>query len=325
MKQLIFKLNVILFLCVLSSCKSKKYNYDESVRSLKILNSDLVNFFNAISEKKEFEAMTFLWNYPSSPVPFKKEEFTVGKPEEVYDFEKLKGKYVLNPETQEFTRVEESGEIEISYTLPKSDFECLFIITSFKHEEITSRPKFPVDVNVKLLSEGKESLRIRHHATVEDDLPKELTTVLEQDDFLAKVTFSRTREGDLGRIQFNLDCSIKGSSFVTVKITAGVGYSSMGYYFKKIEMDNRLFNHELKGVVHYDKIDPTSGDYVDSWNTNSEIEIFELPMKVKVGNVVLGKTGNNELQDYFIRFSNGQEELLSSYLPYLDRLLNFKY
>jgi hypothetical protein len=85
-----------------------------------------------------------------------------------------------------------------------------------------------------------------------------------------------------------------------------------------------LFNHLIKGHIVYSKIDPMAREYVESFNANSDIQIFEMPGNHLVGNLILGKTHEKELLDYFIRFNDGSEVLVSEYLPFLDKLLNMK-
>jgi hypothetical protein len=107
-------------------------------------------------------------------------------------------------------------------------------------------------------------------------------------------------------------------------VDALIGYSSMGYYFNDIHFTMILFNHLIKGNILYSKIDPTDRDYAESFNANTNIQIFEMPGNHLVGNLVLGKTHNGELLDYFIRFNDGSKIPVSEYLPFLDKLLNMK-
>lgn len=44
------------------SCNNTYNSKAEAERSLKVMNSDLVNLFEKASEQKEFEALQFLWN-----------------------------------------------------------------------------------------------------------------------------------------------------------------------------------------------------------------------------------------------------------------------
>jgi hypothetical protein len=307
------------------SCNKKEYSYGDAVRSLKVLNSDMVNFFSVVSEKEEFEALQFLWEYPSSPVPYKKEKYTIGKPYRDFDYDLNKGFYKWNDETKTFLKQKESDNIQINFPLSDSDALCRFVISSFKQEEISSRPGFPVDINAHLKLNSDEKLKISHSGRVEDDLPKEFTTIIDGEDFNGEAIFFRSRNNESGTINFNLVLKKMDRSFITLETNAEIGYSSQGYYFKEIDFKGRLFNHYITGKINYGNINPTSDDYVESWNSNSEIELFEMPLKRKVGDILLGKTSNGELQDYFIRFSNGNEELLSFYLAFLERILNFKY
>jgi hypothetical protein len=62
---------------LLFSCRNQSYTYDEAVRSLKVLNSDLTNLFLEADEKEELRALRFLWEQESAPLPSPGEQFTL--------------------------------------------------------------------------------------------------------------------------------------------------------------------------------------------------------------------------------------------------------
>lgn len=314
-----------LIIAILGSCSKSTYQYDEAIRSLKVLNSDMTNFFSTASERDEFKALNFLWENPSAPVPFQKEKFTAGKPFQNYDFELKKGVYVWDSISSSFRKTDNSENVEINFAVAGIDSNFRFIIASFAAEEISSRPRFPVNVNAGLWKGANRQLEIIHTAKIADDLPLKLNTTVRGSDFSGNAEFERTRKNDRGKVKFMLKLEKEKTSFITLWINAEIGYGSTGYYFEKIDFESRLFGHLIKGFIDYGNINPTSEDYVKSWNENTNIEMFEIPFNRKVGNIVLGKTGNGDLQDYFIRFSNGKQELLSGYLPFLKKILDFKY
>lgn len=102
-----------------------------------------------------------------------------------------------------------------------------------------------------------------------------------------------------------------------------IEYGKRSYFFKTIRFNLKLIDHTISGKINYSAIDPMASDYVGSFNSNSDILIKE-GQKV-VGKIILNKTNNSELLDYFVRFSNGREIALCEYIPALKNLLNLKY
>lgn len=106
-------------------------------------------------------------------------------------------------------------------------------------------------------------------------------------------------------------------------MNADIEYSRRSYFFKYITFKIKLIDHTVDGTINYSAIDPTSADYINSFNSNSKITIRE--GQKEVGKVILNKVNNSELLDYFVQFSNKQETLLSEYIPVLKKVLNLKY
>ena len=115
----------------------------------------------------------------------------------------------------------------------------------------------------------------------------------------------------------------KGFEVISGHVDAEIEYSRQGYFFKTIDFYLKLQDHHVTGKIKYSEINPTAADYIDSFNSNSSIILSE--GKNQVGKIVLNKTDNKELLDYYIRFSDGSKTLLSTYIPVLKKLLNLKY
>ena len=161
-------------------------------------------------------------------------------------------------------------------------------------------------------------------AGIADDLPLVIDTRIETNDSKSGASLKRSRNGDSGKMDVVLFFEYEGHRFIDAETDALIGYSPMGYFFRDIHFCIRLFNHLITGTINYGKIDPTARDYADSFNSNSDIQILELPGKYLVGNLVLEKVNQGELLDYFVRFTDGTKVRVSEYLPFLDKLLNIK-
>jgi hypothetical protein len=308
---------------LLVSCQSNSYTRDEAVRSLKVLNSDFVNFFSKTGEMEELAALKFIWNHDALPLPFPPEKFAAEKPWKPYNYEESKGVYTWDSIQQVFVRSEKSNIVRILFStgnLPDGEF----LLTDYMDTTLSSRPDFPLKMNAVLNLKGEERINIRHSAEVADDLPLRIDTEVETTDSKLVFSLNRTRKNNDGNLRINFSLENKGHRFIDAGADALIGYSSMGYYFNDIQFKMNMFNHLIKGRILYSKIDPTAREYAESFNANTDIKIYEVPGNHLVGNLVLGKTHEGELLDYFIRFTDGSKVPVSEYLPFLDKLLNMK-
>lgn len=314
---------VILILLIFSSCGNRSYDYDEAVRSLKVLNSDLMNLFLEAEEKEELKALNFLWAQESAPLPSPGERFTLGRTYNPFDFNASAGIWFWNADSAKFFRKENNDKLIFNY--PAEDFsDVRFLISKYESVPVSSRPEFPVKMNAHLWIDGNEKLTIEHSATVEDKMPLLIQTLVSGTDFEIAGNLNRTRSGNSGSLDARFYMEYLNRKLIHFQFNSEIGYSRMGYYFEKIDFEIILFSHLVTGKIDYDKINPTSEDYATSFNSHSVIRIFEMPGKRKVGDIILHTLPDGELLDYFVKFSNGQMIMLNEHLPVLDKILNLK-
>ena len=316
----------VIALSLLGSCSGRNLSHEEAVRSLKVLNSDLMNFFSAAAEKPEWKALMFLYDQPSLRLPFSKDKFSFDKPYSEFDFHDEKGHYDWDFTLKQFARKQKGDDIEVHFPSYLSDsLNTCFRLYDYESVPVSSRPWFPVKADGSLAVDGVIKLKFAHTARVGDDLPLSFNTVVDGEGYQVISSFSRTREGDRGTIGFLIKAEMQGNEVISGTIDASVGYSKIGYYFEDINLSFRLFSHLVKGRIRYGMINPTTENYVDSFNRNTDLGLFELQGNRKVGDIVLGSSNHGELLNYYIRFSGGKEELAATFIPMLDKLLNLKY
>jgi hypothetical protein len=273
------------------------------------------------SDLPEVKALDFLYNQANAPLPFKKAHLK--KDNSVYNFDSLKGTYAWNTYLSDFDYVDDKDIIDVQFHIPEAQNVKLKLF-DFKSEAYSSKPDFPTKVISTLFIENEEKLDVSHVAEIEDKLIKSIRTAITGDGYQINLKLDRTKVLNDGTLKLNLEIKKSLSTLIDVEIIADISYSKQGFYYNNIQFDGHLFNHQIVGEIDYKNIDPTAEDYPKSFNANSVIEIFENANN-KVGNIVLATTGNNDLQEFQIRFKNNDMVLLKEYLPVLDKLYNFKY
>lgn len=313
---------LILIYLNLAGC-TQSFDKPEAIRSLKVLNSDLGQFFMESESLPEMEVLKILWADSTAPLPFPNEKFIFAQSYQEYDFQSSKGHYRFDSIQQQFIRTGDHEAVLIEVNTPLPEY-YQFEILAFETTEISSRPSFPVKAQAILKSDSAHILNIQHEAAVADELPLFMQTRVEGTEYQMNTDFDRTREGNHGSLNLNSSIIFENQKIVDLVFDANIGYSSMGYYFEKINFNLTLFHHLIIAKINYDQIDPTSSNYISSFNQHSEIEIFERPYRKKVGKIRLGTTNNGELTDYFIEFRNGDTAPLAEYIPGIQKILNLK-
>ncbi|MFA5326634.1 MAG: hypothetical protein WC384_02460 [Prolixibacteraceae bacterium] len=323
MKNLTLSISIIILL-FFASCKGKILNPTEADRSMKILNSNLVNLLSTGSEKPEFKAIAFLLNLENSPLPISKKTSTSKPDTSAYKFEKMTGIYTWNPETKEFDKSVNAETIALHFPENNSGHNnANLILKQYQSEAYSSRPDLPTLIDAAIRINDRQIATIKHEANITNNLPENIHTTIKGTDYEMAMMLKRTQMNTNGTLNINLYLKTKGYKVISGNTDAKIEYSRHGYFFKTINLNLELIDHYVTGNINYAAIDPTSADYIDSFNSNADIRLFE--GRDQVGIIVLNKTNDGELLDYFIRFSNGDEKLLSEYLPVLKNLLNLKY
>ena len=310
-----FTIFLLLFSC------SSTYKKEDAIRSLKVLNSDIVNLLTASSELHEIQAFKFLYNQANSPIPFKKSEFKLDN--SAFKMENLKGTYNWNPELNDFAFKKDKNFIDVYFQLADMEDARLQIL-NYESEAYSSKPDFPTKIIAKMFEGTKEILVVNHVGKVKNNLPEFMETKIKGDGYDLIAGFKRTNESGEGTI--DMYCYLKKGmiTIIDTKLLAKISYSQQGFYYNYIEFESKVFNHTISGAIDYKNIDPTSSNYAESFNNNTTIEIFE-SSNAKVGDIILASTGVNDLQEFKIQFENKDQVLLKEYLPALDKLYNLKY
>ncbi|WP_299526210.1 hypothetical protein [uncultured Lutibacter sp.] len=310
-----FAISLLLFSC------SSTYKKEDAIRSLKVLNSDILNLLTVTTELPEIQALKFLYNQANSPIPFKKSEFKVDN--STFKMENMKGTYIWNPELNDYDFKKDKGFIDVYFQLACME-NIYFQILNYESEAYSSKPDFPTKIIAKILDGTKEKLVINHVGKVKDNLPEFMETTIKGGEYDLIAGFKRTKESGDGTIDMYW-CINKGLfTIIDAKILAEISYSQQGFYYNHIAFESKVFNHTIMGTIDYKNIEPTSTNYAESFNRNATIEIFE-SSNIKVGDIVLVSSGVDDLQEFKIQFENNEQVLLKEYLPALDKLYNLKY
>lgn len=314
----------LLIAFLLNACSDKQLSPAEADRSMKILNGNIVNLLTAGSEKPEYKIISFLMNQASTPLPFVKKTGTTQPDTAIYRFAPNCGEYHWNPTAHAFEKTKNSSTVSLIFPSEKSDKNNVRLdLIQYKSQAYSSRPDLPTEIDAKITMDNETIVEILHHAVISNNLPEKISSLVKGTDYETGVELYRTQHGKEGKLNFDIFLKTKGFEVVKIHVDAQIEYSRQGYFFKFIAFDLKLIDHQVTGEIDYSAIDPTSSDYIHSFNSNSSIIVSE--GRHQVGTIVLNKTENQELLDYFIKFSDGEEILLSHYIPALNKLLNLKY
>lgn len=292
----------------------------EAEKSLKALNSDLINLADKTGETDEVKAIRFLLNQCDSPFPFR-----ISNHEGMlknFNFNEQKGNYLWNGLQKKFEKTGNRDEIVIQMDsiLLKP---ATFIITAYESAVVSSQPEFPVKMNAYLMTAGDTTMKLQLSSKITDGLPEWVELNLTGNDYEIQLHLKRTRLGDEGTMNCDMEFKVSGSKVTEVHFDSKIGYSRQGYFFNYIKYHAAVFSHRVEGYCNYANVNPTAVDYARSFNDNTKTELFEGKNR-KIGDVIL-TVSDDELLGFSIRFGDGSLGKPEDYLILYRKIMNLKY
>jgi len=283
------------------SCTPGSMNKEDAERSLKVLNSDLVNFGNRMSESTEMKVWAFLLENREAPIPFYKNSNSFISVKN-FHFDEMKGIYKWNSLDKKFDLTGHSEQIII---LPDSTGKHLlqFIVSDFNSAKVSSGEAFPTSVKIQMKEDDHEIWKLDYLAELADGMPKKIELKMKGKEYTMNSNYLRTKSGENGTLSLTFSFNHLMKTLIDTRLDCTIGYSRQSYFLKTIDINQQLFDHEIKGEVDYASIDPTAEDYTASFNSHSKVFLFE-KRKGRIGDVILEGTENNELNDFFVRFKD---------------------
>jgi hypothetical protein len=316
---------IIITAMLISSCqRPKALDPEEAVKAIKVLNSDLITLSDGIQDNPAFSALKFLVVEPSSPLSL--ENGFTGKwlNDTITSFNQYTGSYSWN-DSGFFQRSGNSDSIKINFSNRKTGLnECQFLMTSFNCRRLNTGLCFPADFKAIMTDEGEEILRINQNTDFQDNMRFYTELELIGDQFEATFKADRTRQGDNGTLDIHIDFRVRGHEIIAGTVKAEIGYSGNQFFFKTIKPDLAIFDVTIRGFLDYGKVDPTSKDYVNSFNDHCRIDFYDSKSGKKIGDFGIGKLKNGELLGWVIILDDGTQVFLEEYLLVVEKLFNYK-
>jgi len=309
---------------VFISCKQEKsLSPEEGLKAIKVLNSDLINLSDGISGNLALTGLKYLVEDPSSPLS--SQSGLIGKwlNDTITSMIPFTGKYAWIDD--KFELISESDIIDINFQIPGTTGNSgQFIVSGFECKRLVSSFCFPMEINATMLSDNEEILIISGSSAFLDDLPATIDFTLKGDDFEGSVHAERIRQDDKGTLDIELKFSARGFDIIKGKIHAQIGYSGKQLFFRTYEPNVRVFDLIIKGKLDYGKVDPTSKDYVKSFNDHCHIGFYDVDSDKKIGDFGIGELKNGELLGWVLYLSDRKPLFLEGQLLMVDKLLNYK-
>jgi hypothetical protein len=317
---------VILVGMFLFSCHSgKNLSPEEGLKAIKVLNSDLTNLSSGIKENQAFSGLSFLLRESTSPLSSQNGLFGKWLNDTLSSLKNLAGLYTWNPDSLKFFKTGESEFIDIRFSdLNSKENNHRFLLSSFNCRSITCGLNFPIDLQGFMIYNEEEILTIKQHSDFKDELPGHVELLFKGKDFEGSLTADRTRDDNKGALDVAIDFRAAGHKIITGKIHAVIGYNGSQIYFRTYEPDLTVFDVKISGSLNYGKVDPTSKDYVSSFNDNCHIGFYDAGSGKKIGDFGIGPLKNNEQLGWVVYLSDGSPILLEEYLLVVEKIFNYK-
>jgi hypothetical protein len=306
------------------SCNQEKnLSPEEGLKAIKVLNSDLINLSDGISGNLAFGGLKYLMEEPTSPLSTQNGLAGKWLNDSITSLVPFTGKYTWNE--NKFERISGSDIIDINFQIPgTTENSANFTVTGFECRRMLSSLCFPMEIKASMLNHDEEILVISGNSAFMDDLPGKIDFTVRGEEFEGAVIAERTRQDDRGTLDIEMEFRVRGVDIIKGSIHAQIGYSGKQVFFRTYEPDVRVFDVKIAGKLDYSKVDPTSKDYVKSFNDNCHIGFYDSGSDKKIGDFGIGALENGELLGWVLFLSDGKPLFLEEQLLIVEKLLNYK-
>jgi hypothetical protein len=311
----------------LFSCQqNKELLPDEAIRTLKVLDSDLTNFVSKGQEHPSYTALDFLLNQVTSPL-----SANFGMPalllkDSLKSLESWNGIYTWNDDSLKFFKTAPGKDVKMLFPMAGGQVnDASLAISRYASHPSMSAENFPAEVLGLMEYHGKNIMQILYKAEFEEYWPSKIQCDISGDGFEGYWHMERKRKGDEGSLIIRFDFSAGGKDIIEGKIKSSIGYNDKSIFIKTVEPDITLFDLKITGTMDYVKVDPTSKDYIGSFNENCHIVFREKKGGRQIGNFGLGKDESGELLEWVLYLSDGSQASLYDYVLVFKKIMDYKY
>jgi hypothetical protein len=311
----------------LFSCQPKKeLSPEEAIRTLKVLDSDLTNLVSKGQEHPSVIGLNFLLSQATSPLSTSYGMPAILLKDSLKSLESWKGTYTWNKDALRFLKTASDETVNMIFPLAGGELnDARCNISMYSSQPSMSANCFPAEFLGTMENNGKEIMKISYKAEFHEGWPSKIRLDLSGDGFEGYCHMERRRNGDDGIIIFRFDFSAAGKPVLQGKIKADIGYNGKQIFVKTIEPDIRIFDINIDGVLDYSKVDPTSTEYVRSFNDNCHFIVREKRNRKIIGTFGLGKEENGDLLEWVLYLSDGSQASLKDYILVFKKLMDYKY
>jgi hypothetical protein len=304
----------------------KKMSAADALKAVKALDSDLTNFMDAAGENTPVEGITFLVNEPSSP--FNDRTGITGRvlSDSMPPVSQWFGLYEWRNDSSAFTFTPHGDGMELLFPSSSSEINNLSLkVIEIGCHPFFTKPCFPDAFQVEMKEEGRNILAIDYHAGFSGTYPSDIDLKVEGEEFNGHFTASRTQEGNRGTVTAKFEFKAKGFTVLEGIIRYEIGYNGDQIFLRTVEPDFRLFDVSVNGKLDYTRVDPTSKDYIGSFNDNCRIRVTDHTSNRVIGLFGLGTDETGELLEWVIRLDDGPDISLYDHILAFRKIMDYKY
>jgi len=328
-KALAFSSLLLLILFFHSSCHhTAVLDKAEAEKTLKALDSDVIRWIDGINESEAGRALHALLSNDSAPFPIRFPRKFLSRSGGIYDFQQHTGTWEWDRATGKFIHVPGGDRIIIRYPLPdQAENNATCIIYQYEEVSTTSAHAFPVLFVADLFIKEKKVFSIEHHGEMDHHLPVFMQTNISMGEGFFRMTMENRLDTahHRGDVHTTITAGTPGKRVLDGTMQAKIKTFSGGSYAVKIfKSEIQLFDCLLIIDIDYDKVSPTSRQYVKDFNRHSRIQLFTLAHREKIADIILKKKNNDKILDFALRFSDLSEDFLSNYILAFKKILDVK-
>jgi hypothetical protein len=298
----------------------------DALKTIKALDSDLTNFMDAAGKNTAVEGLTFLVNEPSSPFSDRHGITGFVLSDSMPPVSQWYGIYEYKKDSSAFAFAPRSEGMELHFpSSATAGNDLTLLVTGIGCHPFFTKPCFPDLFLAELMQDDRKILKMDYRSGFSGTYPSDINLRVEGEEFNGHFTASRTQEGNRGTVIAKFEFKAKGFTILEGMIRYEIGYNGDQIFLRTVEPDFRLFDVSVIGKLDYTRVDPTSKDYIRSFNDNCRIRFTDTGSNKVIGLFGLGTDKSGEQLEWVVRLEDGTGVSLYDHILAFRKIMDYKY
>ncbi|MEI7981546.1 MAG: hypothetical protein WCI71_07815, partial [Bacteroidota bacterium] len=299
----------------------------EAENYLRAFDNNLVQLAGNIGQTMSYQAMWKLCSIKNVPLPYLFSTATpTSKLRNQFEFNRVKGHYQFDGSRNSLIKDAFSDSIIIDFPFQSEiDSTARFIIAEYSEDITILQFMYPLRINACLKIGKRIVMSVQQVGEISHGVPVSGDFKIDFSRYSIRAKLKTNLHRDYGMLKIDMGVSTDEKKqiqcIIRSKITIGEDNSLV---YNTLDVDFEMFPVRVKVSVDQESMDRYTKRWMDDFNRNSSITVFDLDRNGFIGNIRLMARPKSDILNFAVIYGDKSYEFLDRFLLSAQKLMNVK-